>query len=182
MSKELSHYVRATGRDRNQIRELVKATLPPEQYKISKGLMWVLDDGEAAMETAIAAHFPVSNTQAETVKPETKTEHGIQEEGQGRQEEGLLKPAAPQAEAEKPLPAPLPSLEQPDVITALFLPGAKNPRFEYARTEQGEKIGVLVPSRSKGKYYGKKMKVEVFTDSDGTKNYRLLCAAFQKIA
>jgi len=75
-----------------------------------------------------------------------------------------------------------PRSAEPEVITVMFRPGAKNPRYEYAQTEAGEKIGVLIPSRTKGRYLGRLVKVEVFTCNDGIKTYRLLCKSLQNIA
>jgi hypothetical protein len=74
--------------------------------------------------------------------------------------------------------APVP---QPETEIVLIRPGAKNPRFEYAQTMTGEKIGVLIPSRAKGRYVGRRVVVEVVKHSDGVATYRLQCPTFQNL-
>jgi len=74
-----------------------------------------------------------------------------------------------------------PAKVDPVVLTVLIRPGAKNPRFEFAQTESGEKIGVLVPSNTKGRYIGRKVQVECVKDNDGVSIYRLRCRRFQNI-
>jgi hypothetical protein len=71
---------------------------------------------------------------------------------------------------------------EPNVVTALIIAGAKNPRFEFGWTEAREKIGIMIPSGRKGKLVGRKVQVEVITANDGEKSYRLLCPSFQKLS
>lgn len=74
-----------------------------------------------------------------------------------------------------------PAKVEPVILSVLIRPGARNPRFEFAQTAEGEKIGVLIPSNAKGRYIGRKVQVECVVDNDGTKIYRLLCRRFQSI-
>ena len=70
---------------------------------------------------------------------------------------------------------------EPQLVTVLLVRGASNPRFEYGMTDEGEKVGVLIPNRQKGKLLGKRVQVEVITSNDAEKSYRLQCHKFQTI-
>jgi len=110
---------------------------------------------------------------AESVLPperikRTKGLMWIDDEGMVLLEAALKRPAEPRE-------------IEPSVITVQIFKGASNPRFEYGLTEAGEKIGVLIPNRQKGRLINRKVQVEVITSNDGEKCYRLQCHALQAI-
>lgn len=132
MSKEIGYFARNYGRDRAELKAFAEKVLPPEHIKVTKGLLWISDDGIPLLEAALN-------------NPES------------------------------------PAKVEPEVITVFIARGAKNPRFEFGRLPDGTKVGVLIPSRMKDRYINRNMRVEVITNNDGAKIYRLLCHKFQSI-